>query len=175
MRQSIRTAILLLAAIFPLRAQELFEPGTGRSPRWASFENSKSEKGGAGRQNKTAKGHAFDSLQAGQSITLMKYNGSGVIRRIWITISDRSPEMVRSLTLAAYWDDQTQPAVLAPLGGFLRNCPRSTLRLRERLALEPGRPFLQLPHSDAVSAFGAGRPEQRFQEKRVEPLLRRGF
>jgi hypothetical protein len=118
MQQSIRTAMLLLASILPLCAQELFEPGVGRSPRWASFENPRSQKGGAGHENKTAKGHAFDTLKAGQSITLMEYNGSGVIRRIWITISDRSPEMVRSLTLAAFWDGQTKPAVLAPLGDF---------------------------------------------------------
>src|SRR5512137_2426877 len=118
MRHCVRTAILLLAVILPLRGQELFEPGVGRSPRWASFENPKSEKGGAGRENKTAKGHAFDSLKAGQSVSLMEYNGSGIIRRIWITISDRSPEMIRSLTLAAYWDGETKPAVLAPLGDF---------------------------------------------------------
>jgi hypothetical protein len=48
----------------------------------------------------------------------MEYQGSGIIRRIWITISDRSPEMVRSLTLAAYWEGQSKPAVLAPLGDF---------------------------------------------------------
>jgi hypothetical protein len=111
-------ATLLLAALVPIHAQELFEAGNGRSPRWASFENVRSGNGGAGHENKTAKGHAFDSLKAGHSITLMEYNGSGVIRRIWITISDRSPEMVRSLTLAAYWDGETKPAVLAPLGDF---------------------------------------------------------
>jgi len=118
MQSSIRTATILLAALMPIDAQELFEAGAGRSPRWASFENARSEKGGAGRENKTAKGHAFDSLKAGQSVTLMEYHGSGVIRRIWITLSDRSPEMVRSLTLAAYWDGEAKPAVLAPLGDF---------------------------------------------------------
>lgn len=118
MRQCIRTAVLVLVTILPLQGQELFEPGIGRSPRWASFENPKSEKGGAGHENNSGKGHAFDSLKAGQSITLMEYNGSGVIRRIWITVSDRSPEIMRSLTLAAYWEGQANPAVLAPLGDF---------------------------------------------------------
>ncbi len=56
MPKSIRIATLLLTALLPLNAQELFEPGNGRSPRWASFENPKSEKGAAGRENKTAKG-----------------------------------------------------------------------------------------------------------------------
>jgi hypothetical protein len=103
MQRSIQTAIFLLT-VHALSAQELYEAGIGRSPRWASFENSRSEKGSAGRENKTAKGHAFDSLKAGQSVTLMEYHGSGVIRRIWLTLNDRSPEMLRSLTLAAYWD-----------------------------------------------------------------------
>jgi hypothetical protein len=118
MRSSILTAFVLLAAGLGIEAEELSEAGAGRSPRWASFENPKSEKGGAGRENKSAKGHAFDSLKAGQSVTLMEYHGAGVIRRIWITISDRSPEMVRSLTLAASWDGESKPAVLAPLGDF---------------------------------------------------------
>jgi hypothetical protein len=96
----------------------LFEAGSGRTPRWASFENPQAEKGAAGRENKTAKGHAFDSLKAGRSVTLMEFTGSGVIRRIWITVNDRSPEMLRSLTLAAYWDGEAKPAVLAPLGDF---------------------------------------------------------
>ena len=33
-------------------------------------------------------------------------------------LNDRSPEMLRSLTLAMYWDGASQPAVLAPLGDF---------------------------------------------------------
>lgn len=118
MTQCVRTAGLLLAVVLSAGGQELFQAGVGRAPRWASFENPKSEKGGAGRENKSAKGHAFGSLKAGQSVTLMEYNGSGIIRRIWMTISDRSPEMVRSLTLAAYWDGEATPAVLAPLGDF---------------------------------------------------------
>jgi hypothetical protein len=118
MQPRIVSALLLLAATLCLRGQELFEAGAGRSPRWASFENPHSEKGGAGRENKSAKGHAFDSLKAGQSVTLMDFTGSGVIRRLWITVNDRSPEMLRSLTLAAYWDGQTNAAVLAPLGDF---------------------------------------------------------
>jgi len=48
----------------------------------------------------------------------MQAEGAGVIRRIWLTVSDRSPEMLRSLTLAMYWDGQTNAAVRAPLGDF---------------------------------------------------------
>ena len=45
-------------------------------------------------------------------------NGAGVIRRIWITINDRSPEMLRALRLEMFWDGASTPAVSAPLGDF---------------------------------------------------------
>ena len=106
------------SSLFPLSAAELFQANPDQSPRWASFENVSAAKGEAARENKSAKGHAFGSLKAGQSVTLLEYNGSGIIRRIWITVSDRSPEMLRSLTLAIYWEGQATPAVLAPLGDF---------------------------------------------------------
>jgi hypothetical protein len=89
-----------------------------RSPRWASFENLTAQKGAGGRENQSAKGHAFDGLRAGQSVDLLDFHGSGMIRRIWLTVSDRRPEMLRSLTLAIYWDGAARPAVLAPLGDF---------------------------------------------------------
>jgi hypothetical protein len=101
-----------------IRAQELYQPQGRRSPRWASFENQAAAKGAAAQSNQSAKGHAFDSLKAGESVVLMDYTGSGVIRRIWLTISDRSPEMLRSLTLAMFWDGARKPAVLVPLGDF---------------------------------------------------------
>jgi len=64
------------------------------------------------------KGHAFDSVKAGKSVVLMDCTSSGIIRRVWITINDRSPEMLRSLSLATYWDERHQAAVLLPLGDF---------------------------------------------------------
>jgi len=110
---------MLMASLTPsLRGNELFQTGPGSSPRWADFENLEAAKGGAAKENQSAKGHAFDSLKAGQSVVLMEYHGSGIVRRIWMTISDRSPAMLRSLSLAIYWDGQASPAVFAPLGDF---------------------------------------------------------
>jgi hypothetical protein len=48
----------------------------------------------------------------------MNVAGAGVIQRIWLTISDRSPEALRSLKLEMYWDGATSPAVSVPLGDF---------------------------------------------------------
>jgi hypothetical protein len=44
--------------------------------------------------------------------------GPGVINRIWITIIDRSPEMLRSLIINIYWDNEEKPAVSVPFGDF---------------------------------------------------------
>jgi len=101
-----------------IQAQEAYQWERGRSPRWASFENPNADKGAAAQSNQSAKGHAFDSLKAGESAVLMDYSGSGIIRRVWLTINDRSPKMLRSLTLMMFWDGAKQPAVLAPLGDF---------------------------------------------------------
>lgn len=96
----------------------LYEANRLSAPYWADFENQAAEKGRGGMTNKKAKGHAFDHLDAGATVTLMRAEGSGVVRRIWMTLSDRSPKMLRMLTLNMYWDDADTPAVSCPLGDF---------------------------------------------------------
>lgn len=95
-----------------------FEKPKGVQTRWISFENTGIERGRAGLENRGAKGHAFDTVAAGETKTLLDIQGSGTVRRIWLTVSDRSPEMLRSLRLDMYWDDADTPAVSAPLGDF---------------------------------------------------------
>lgn len=96
----------------------LFERPSGVQTRWISFEHTNLHRGGAGLSNKGAKGHPFDSVRAGETITLMDIQASGTIRRIWITVGDRSPEMLRSLRLEMTWDGAEHPAVSVPLGDF---------------------------------------------------------
>jgi hypothetical protein len=110
-------AILLLLTAHPMSAQDLFHYQPAQ-PRWASPENPKGERGAGGRENRGGKGHPFDTLRAGQSLTLADVSGSGVIRRLWITISDRSPRMLRSLRVEMFWDNASQPAVSVPFGDF---------------------------------------------------------
>jgi hypothetical protein len=58
-------------------------------------------------------------LKAGESRTLAEVTGgSGVVRRLWMTLNDRSPKMLRGLRLEMYWDGAAQPAVSAPVGDF---------------------------------------------------------
>jgi hypothetical protein len=96
----------------------MFEYSGNIEPRWSSFENINAEKGMGGMENNGAKGHACDSISAGATKTLLNVSGTGIINRIWITISDRSPLMLRSLVLRMYWDGQQKPAVSVPFGDF---------------------------------------------------------
>jgi hypothetical protein len=96
----------------------LFEKPRGVQTRWFSYENQEAGRGRAGLENRGTKGHAFDSVAAGATATLVDVRGSGTICRIWMTVNDRSPAMLRSLRLDIYWDDATTPAVSAPLGDF---------------------------------------------------------
>jgi len=58
-------------------------------------------------------------LLPGTSKTLAEVQGtSGTVRRIWLTISDRTPETLRGIRLDMYWDGAATPAVSAPLGDF---------------------------------------------------------
>ncbi len=101
-----------------LRAQELFRVPDNVSTRWASFENRNATKGGGGRENKGAKGHPAEMLAPGEHKILLDTKGAGIIQRIWLTIDNRSPAMLRSLRLEMYWDGDPKPAVAAPLGDF---------------------------------------------------------
>lgn len=86
--------------------------------RISSFENKNGVKGGGGQTNKGAKGNAFEPLAAGESKTLLDVSAPGVIQRIWVTIGDRSFNMLRSLRLRMYWDGDPKPAVDVPFGDF---------------------------------------------------------
>jgi hypothetical protein len=117
--------VLCLWISIPIRAQEshsyggrLYEYNPDAATRWSSPENRNGQKGSGGMENGGAKGHASDPIEPGKSVSLLDVDGSGIINRIWITVSDRSPEMLRSLKLEMFWDHETEPAVSAPLGDF---------------------------------------------------------
>lgn len=88
------------------------------SPRWSSPENKNGAEGQGGKENNSGKGHPYDTIAAGQSLDLLQVKGTGIINRIWITINDRSPEMLRSLVIRMYWDESDRPAVEVPFGDF---------------------------------------------------------
>lgn len=99
-------------------SKNLFEYNDNMEARWSSPENRNGEKGSGGKENNTAKGHPYDSIPAGTSYSLLDVQKMGIINRIWITINDRSPEMLRALKIEIFWDNENKPAVSAPFGDF---------------------------------------------------------
>lgn len=100
--------------------EPLFRKPAGVVTRWASSENPSAEKSGACRNDDGRKRNAcICPLRAGETATLLEVNGTpGCIRRIWSTIADRSPNMLRSLRLEMTWDGADRPAVSVPFGDF---------------------------------------------------------
>ena len=96
----------------------LFEKPKGVQTRWCNFENPTAGRGLAAQENAGAKGHPADHYLPGETKTLLNIEGSGIIQRIWLTIQNRSPEMLRSMRLDLFWDGAATPAVSCPLGDF---------------------------------------------------------
>jgi hypothetical protein len=118
---TMRRGILLSLSIVTagiLHAQELYQMPAGVTSRVSSMENLNGLKGKGGMANNGAKGSAFTNLKAGASITLLDVRQPGIIQRIWCTLSDRSPDMLRSLRLQMYWDGSAKAAVDVPFGDF---------------------------------------------------------
>jgi len=110
--------------------------------RWNSFENPTSGKGAGGKENKTAKGHAYDVLKAGESKVLLDVDGMGIITRMWFTIRDKSPQMLRSIKIEMFWDGNSEPAVSAPFGDFFGNGLGRLVAFENELFVNPeGRSF----------------------------------
>ena len=103
----------------PFDTQPLFSVPAGVHTRWASPENPGAEKGVAAQMMGGRKGRPNVPLPAGNALVLAKASGtSGIIRRIWATISDRTPAVMRGLRIDIYWDNAATPAVSAPFGDF---------------------------------------------------------
>jgi hypothetical protein len=113
-------ACYLFVLCGPARADDaLYVLPDAVETRWASPENPLGEPGKGAAANAGRKGSPFFPLKASESRTLAEVKGrSGVVRRIWMTINDRSPRMLRGLRIEMYWDGAVKPAVSAPLGDF---------------------------------------------------------
>jgi hypothetical protein len=121
---------------------QLFEFSENVEPRWFSFENITGAKGQGGKENNGAKGHPADVIKPGESKVLLDTQGPGIIDRIWITINDRSPEMLRSLKIEMFWDNENKPAVSSPFGDFFGIGLGKTVTFESALFANPeGRSF----------------------------------
>lgn len=111
--------------------------------RWYTPENPNGQTGAGGQTNRGAKGSAFVSLEDGETKTLCDIAGSGVLRRIWMTLDDRSEAVLRGVWLQAFWDGAAAPAVHVPLGDFFCHGAGRMTAFRNALFASPeGRSFL---------------------------------
>ena len=111
-------AMLLLPGAQAARAQALYEMQELET-RWASPENPTGEKGRGGQAMGGRKGAPTIPIKAGETVVLAEVkNTPGMVRRIWMTMPDRSPQMLRGLRLEMFWDGAASPAVSAPVGDF---------------------------------------------------------
>ena len=135
--------VILLLAGGRLTAQPpLYQHIPGASSRVSSFENLNGVRGQGGKDNATAKGHAFEDLKAGATKTLLDVSTAGIVQRIWVTISDRGATMLRSLRLRMYWDGRDKPAVDVPFGDFFA-APVRPVAFQSALFSDPeGRSFV---------------------------------
>lgn len=88
------------------------------TPRWIDFENKNGEKGKAGIANNRAKGHAWEHLDKGEEKVLCDFSGSGVVRRMWFTLSNRTLEALQNIDLIMCWDYAKTPQVCVPFADF---------------------------------------------------------
>ena len=139
---------MLLLVAPPAQAQDgpqaplyQFQP-QGRT-HWISPENPTGAPGVGGRENRGAKGHAFETIPIGQSHILADIRGAGTIDRIWMTIEDRSPEALRGLKFEIFWDGALSPAVSVPLGDFFLHGAGEMVAMETALLTSPeGRSFV---------------------------------
>ncbi|MES2444670.1 MAG: glycoside hydrolase family 172 protein [Pseudomonadota bacterium] len=143
MRLLLALCLLLLPAAALAQEAPLYQFQPGQEPRWASPENPAAEKGAGARENKGAKGHAFETIAPGASLVLADIRGAGIIDRIWLTFQDRSPEMLRALRLEIWWDGARAPAVSVPLGDFFGMGAGEVVPMETALFASPeGRSFV---------------------------------
>lgn len=147
MKQSFLVCLFLFCTIGIVMGQtngnnSLFQYKKGWESRWSSPENLNGRKGEGGKENNGAKGHPFDTIGAGKSLTLLDVNGMGIVNRIWITVSDQSAETLRGVKIEMFWDNEKKPAVSAPLGDFFGGGLGRKVAFQNALFADPeGRSF----------------------------------
>ena len=115
----------------------------GEQTRWVSPENPTGARGAGARENRGAKGHAFETIPIGRSHVLADIEGSGIIDRMWMTIEDRAPDALRGLKLEIFWDSAATPAVSVPLGDFFLHGAGEMVPMETALFASPeGRSFV---------------------------------
>jgi hypothetical protein len=86
-----------------MTSDSLFEMPKNSHTRCANPENWDGARGAAGQANNRRKGSPCFPLKAGEHKVLAHAeNSSDTIRRIWLTMNNRSPQMLRGLRIDMY-------------------------------------------------------------------------
>jgi hypothetical protein len=67
----------------------------------------------------------------------MDIDGCGVIRHIWITVSERDPAAMRNMIVRMYWDNSPTPSVEVPMGDFFGTAHGRTVNLSSAYISSP--------------------------------------
>ncbi len=87
--------------------------------RAATAENMLAQVGQGGQAGKGRKGApALANVHPGDVVTLLDTDGPGMVRHIWITISEQTPHQLRNAIIRFYWDNQEYPSIEVPMGDF---------------------------------------------------------
>lgn len=134
---ALATAVTLAGGAAASELEPLYAYDKDAQSRWYSPENPTGAPGQGGRENKGAKGRAWQTIAAGGTQVLADAKGAGIVDRFWITIDDRSPERLRELRLEIYWDGAKTPAVSVPFGDFFLHGAGETTRMDTALFASP--------------------------------------
>lgn len=136
--------------------QELYQMQEHLHTKWASPENPAAEKGKGGMADFGRKGRYAVRLEPGDTLVLAEEcsGTTGTIRRIWMTLGDRTIDQLMGLTLNFYWDQACRPAVSAPVGCFFGMMLGDMIRYESALFTSPeGRSFncyIPMPFRDGM-------------------------
>ncbi len=79
------------------------------------------------RNYRTAKASSYDRtggnadyrrLEPGDTLTLLRHAGPGMVSHIWITVASPDPQHLKRLVVRMFWDGEAAPSVEVPLGDF---------------------------------------------------------
>lgn len=117
--------------------------------RSQSYENLRGKKGQAAQTaselGASRKGTPFlRDFQPGEIFTLAEIEGRGIIRQFFITVTDQQemgPDVLETLILRMYWEDEELPAVECPLGQFF-GCGQAKIVVTDMEPFAKGRKYV---------------------------------
>ena len=90
--------------------------------------------------DRTGGNHDYWSIKAGDTLEVFNDQGAGIITHIWFTIAAQSGNHLKELVLRVYWDGNSKPSVVAPIGDFFGlNLNSYFIFESEYIACSPGK------------------------------------